>query len=87
MQKLESMTTNRSFAYSFEEPEKKEMLSPADERKFGLSMPNRAPPLAKEITLDAKLPEIAKLEPLEKEIRKDRLKNLKHKFSTVLGLR
>jgi hypothetical protein len=87
MQKLEAMTANRSFAYSFEEPQKKEMLSPVDERKYGLSMPVRQSFAGQVIDMQSKLPEIGRVEPIEKEIRRDRLKGLKHKFSTILGLK
>jgi len=37
--------------------------------------------------LDDKLPEIKQFRPIEKEIRRDRLASLKHKFADVLQLR
>lgn len=37
--KLENMTANHSCSFSYEEPEKKEMLSPSDEKKFGFMIP------------------------------------------------
>lgn len=41
----------------------------------------------REYNLTERLPEITEFKPLEKEIRKDRLKSLKHKFSTILNLK
>lgn len=38
------------------------------------------------VSLDGALPEIGKGEPIERQIRRDKLKTLKSRFSTILGL-
>jgi hypothetical protein len=82
---MESMISKHNYSFSHEDPEKKEMLTAVNERKYGFFT---APKLLNksEIMLDSKLPEI-EFRPVEKDIRKDRLANLKHKFSTLLNLK
>lgn len=83
--KMESMIAKHNYSFSHEDPEKKETLAAADERKYGFYTAPRLPNKS-EIMLDSKLPEI-EFRPVEKDIRKDRLASLKHKFSALLELR
>lgn len=81
------MRTNKpKYSFSYEDPEKKEVLSLADEKKYGFFSTTKSNH-QKEIVLDDKLPKIDEFKPLEKEIRRDRLRSLKHKFGSILNLR
>ena len=62
------------------------MLSLADQKKYGFYIPSKSQP-KQPILLDDKLPKLSEFKPYERSIKSDRLNSLKHKFSTILGLK
>lgn len=81
------MAVKNKFSISYEEPQKGEMISPADQRKYGFPPPKNFSNNKTMIVLESKLPEINQFRPIEKQIRRDRLKSLKNKFSSILNLK
>jgi len=63
------------------------MLSPAEERRYGVYQPSKPIGTAKEIDFSDKLPGLNLSQPIEKQIKKDRLNSLKSRFSTILNIR
>lgn len=60
------MKLNRpKYSFSFENPETKEMLSLADEKKYGFYTAPK-PNCQNEVNLDGKLPQIGEFKPYER---------------------
>ena len=86
MRRIEDMGLSPKYSISYEIPPAEEKMSAADEKTYGLS---KTVPLKKmnpslDLSSDFALPQI---KPYEKSIRSDRLKKLKSKFGTLLGLK
>ncbi len=56
--KLENMTVDHSFTFSYEEPEAKEMLNPQDQKKYGFSIPLRSIGVKNQVDFSQKLPAV-----------------------------